>query len=197
VPEESLVIICPNPKCQKEVEEPILLTIFSVTPPKRYEACPYCFAKLEQKTPLEKEEITEPSAGNIPQEEPMPEKEDENAEETSPVPEKVKDSRPKFFDRVKSLIPNSSNRKKDKERINEPKVEPEHRKEQEPNKKQKADTSKQEEQKHMRSTSKDTTPGCPESFGYLANRQKDEQIPQSCLVCPRMVDCMLCPRDNP
>jgi hypothetical protein len=33
--------------------------------------------------------------------------------------------------------------------------------------------------------------GCPEEFGYLANRPKDAPIPQECLLCPKMVDCML------
>ena len=119
MPEESLVIICPNPKCKKEIEEPVLLTILSVTPPKQYEACPYCFAKLEQSTPIEKEEITEPSVDKVLQEEePMTEKEDEKTEETFLVLEKVKDSGPKFFDRFKSLIPNNSDRKKKQEREN-------------------------------------------------------------------------------
>ena len=35
------------------------------------------------------------------------------------------------------------------------------------------------------------TSGCPQDFGYLANRPKDAPIPQECLFCPKMVDCML------
>ena len=38
--------------------------------------------------------------------------------------------------------------------------------------------------------------GCPEEFGYLANRPPDTPIPSRCLVCPKMVDCMLSPRDE-
>lgn len=33
--------------------------------------------------------------------------------------------------------------------------------------------------------------GCPQKFGYLANRPKDAPIPPECLLCPKMVDCML------
>jgi len=33
--------------------------------------------------------------------------------------------------------------------------------------------------------------GCPHHFGYLANRPKDVPIPQECLTCPKIVDCML------
>jgi len=32
---------------------------------------------------------------------------------------------------------------------------------------------------------------CPHHFGYLANRPKDVPIPQDCLTCPKIVDCML------
>jgi len=37
--------------------------------------------------------------------------------------------------------------------------------------------------------------GCPQKFGYLANRPKDTPIPQECLLCPKMVDCMLGTRE--
>jgi len=36
--------------------------------------------------------------------------------------------------------------------------------------------------------------GCPHDFGYLAKRPKDAPIPQECLVCSRIMDCMLKPR---
>lgn len=33
--------------------------------------------------------------------------------------------------------------------------------------------------------------GCPHHFGYLASRAKDAPIPQECLICPKIVECML------
>ena len=33
--------------------------------------------------------------------------------------------------------------------------------------------------------------GCPQHFGYLANRPKNEPIPQECLTCLKIVNCML------
>ena len=53
------MVVCPNPRCRKEIEDPIRLTILSVTPPKQYEACPYCFAKLEQEPPIEQNQVSE------------------------------------------------------------------------------------------------------------------------------------------
>ena len=33
--------------------------------------------------------------------------------------------------------------------------------------------------------------GCPHHFGYLASRAKDAPIPQECLICLKIVECML------
>ncbi|MEJ2127191.1 MAG: hypothetical protein P8X84_06800, partial [Candidatus Bathyarchaeota archaeon] len=48
LPKKSPAVICPNPKCGKEIEESIILNVLSVNPPKQYEACPYCFSELEK-----------------------------------------------------------------------------------------------------------------------------------------------------
>ena len=40
------VIICPNPKCHKKIEEPILLNDLSTIPAEHYYACPHCLIKL-------------------------------------------------------------------------------------------------------------------------------------------------------
>ena len=55
---------------------------------------------------------------------------------------------------------------------------------------QKASKTKDSAEKESRLSS------CPEAFGYLANRPKDEVVSQKCLVCPKMVDCMLSPRED-
>ena len=127
--EESMIIICPNPKCGREIEEPIRLTNLSVMPPEQYNACPYCFTKLKPETPTEPEEVTTT--------------EDE-------VLEDAKESSSEVFKKVGDLILGSSETKE-----------------------------------------KETGTGCPEEFGYLAKRPKDAPIPQECLLCSRMVDCML------
>ena len=40
------VVVCPNPKCHKTIEEPVLLNNLSVAPAEHYYACPHCFTKL-------------------------------------------------------------------------------------------------------------------------------------------------------
>ena len=39
-------IFCPNPRCHRKIEEPILLNVLSTTPAEQYYACPHCFMKL-------------------------------------------------------------------------------------------------------------------------------------------------------
>lgn len=39
-------VVCPNPKCNKTIEEPVLLNNLSVTPAEHYYACSHCFMKM-------------------------------------------------------------------------------------------------------------------------------------------------------
>ena len=193
---EAVVFVCPNPKCQREIEEPILLTIFSVTPPKQYKACPYCLSKLEQEASAEPEIAPEPVVA---------EPEETIEEENTPSPhvnavlEKVKLSAPQLLKRVRALIPNSNGSQKEKpEKIEAPEAEPSVKeeklvKEEEP----KTETlvvydASENEPKIEQSTEKESSSsGCPQTFGYLATRPTDAPIPQECLLCPKIVDCML------
>jgi hypothetical protein len=129
LPEESVLSVCPNPKCKREIDEPILLTNLSFNPVEQYTACPYCFTKLEPDTPDDQQEV-------IPLESAISERDEEP---NSPLIKKVEE------------IILASNEPREK---------------------------------------KNET-GCPENFGYLADRPKDTPVPQECMLCPKMVDCML------
>ena len=134
--EDSVVVVCPNPRCGKEIEEPILLTNLSVTPAEKYDACPHCFTKLESKPAVSQEEIIE---------EPV------SAPLGNGVIEKAEESGTEVLRKVEDLLLGSNG----------------------------------SQEKETKSS------GCPQDFGYLANRPKDAPIPQECLFCPKMVDCML------
>lgn len=196
--EESIVVVCPNPKCRREIDEPILLTVRSEMPAKEYEACPYCFTKLEPEPQMEQEEVPEPAAE---QKEVMKE-EDESSQASDSVLEKVK-AGPRFLQRFKALLPGSDESQKEKiEKPEEPQAEPaikeeEKPAEEEPETEPVAKEEPKEEPKIEPSVQKESeSSGCPEHFGYLANRPPDTPIPSRCLVCPKMVDCMLSPRES-
>ena len=193
---EAVVFVCPNPKCQREIEEPILLTILSVTPPKQYEACPYCLSKLEQKAPAEQKIVPEPVMAK-------PEKTME--EETTPSPhvnavlEKVKLSGPQLLKRVRALIPNSNGSQNEKPVKTEPPQTKPSIKEEKLIEEEEPETEtfvvyeapKQAPKLEESDEKESKASGCPKTFGYLATRPKDAPIPQECLLCPKIVDCML------
>jgi len=135
LPNESGVVICPNPNCHRKIEEPILLNVLSTAPVEHYYACPHCFIKLDEET-----ENKEPTSGP-----PL-----------HPALEKVLD--------VISTQPQKE--KEEKEKKEEPPVKL-------PEKEEKGFS------------------GCHHRFGYLANRPKNVPIPQECLTCPKIVECML------
>lgn len=196
--EEAVVVVCPNPRCRREFEESILLTVLSVTPPKQYEACPYCFANLEQGSPIEQKAVPEPRVEHEKAIENEEEEETVANRSVNAVLEKVKDSAPRFFKKVKSLIPNTNGSKNEKkEKTKEPQAEPTVKEEKAQKEKPKTEPNvKKEAQKPEPSVNKeDGSSGCPETFGYLANRPKGVPIPQGCLTCPKMVDCVLSPRE--
>jgi hypothetical protein len=137
LPNESGVIICPNPKCHRKIEEPILLNNLSTTPAEQYHACPYCFIKLD--------------------------KEAENVTHESPPSPPVHPSLEKVLNVISAQPQKEKEEEKEKE---EPPVKSPEKGEKGPS-------------------------GCPHHLGYLANRPKDAPIPQECLTCPKIVDCML------
>ncbi|MDH5390186.1 MAG: hypothetical protein OEX10_03440 [Candidatus Bathyarchaeota archaeon] len=47
VPTERGLVVCPNPKCQRKIEQPILLSDLSTASAEQYYACPHCFIKLD------------------------------------------------------------------------------------------------------------------------------------------------------
>ena len=194
---ETLVAVCPNPKCGREIEESILLTVLCVTPPKQYNACPYCFAELEPEPPVEQGVV--PDSTKIEHEEVIEESEDatSNLPENS-ILERVKGSGPSFLKKVRALIPNSNGSRKEQKKIelqaeSSIREEDENMISEEPEAEDFFTEEETEETPIIETAAKreSQSSGCPETFGYLAKRPKDAPIPQQCLLCPKIVDCML------
>ncbi len=137
--EESGVVICPNPKCHRNIEEPILLNNLSTTPAEQYYACPHCFIKLDKDS--------ENDEKNTPESKP-----------SSPVHSSL--------EKVLNVISAQPQKEEEEKKKEEPPVEPLEKKEK-------------------------GSSECPHNFGYLANRPKNAPIPQVCLTCTKIVDCML------
>ncbi len=183
--EESSTLVCPNPKCQREIKKAIAIKILSISPMKKYEACPYCFSRLEQ-PPLDEQHPLEsiPDEASKPEIEPqqdMKEEKETQSQAEDSVSQKVEDTGSSIMEKVKALIPtpNESQTEK-KEKRDETQ----------------AESRDKEIQKEAPETEPDTSKtsgfsGCPKAFGYLANRSSDAPIPPDCMLCPRIVECML------
>ncbi|KPV63161.1 MAG: hypothetical protein AOA66_1011 [Candidatus Bathyarchaeota archaeon BA2] len=144
---KSGVIICPNPKCQREIEEPILLNNLSKTPAEQYYACPRCLIKLDMDAENEKEIV----------------------KETAPSPPVIPS-----LEKVLDVISARPQKEKREDREEAPKVKP-----------------PKEEKEEKGPERRESPKGCPHHFGYLAHRPKDASIPQECLTCNKIVECML------
>ena len=134
MPNESGIAICPNPKCHKKIEEPIVLSDVSTTPVERYYACPHCLFKLDV---LSVQHLKEVRA---------------RKKETPIKPLRRKE-------------------KEEEKKKEEPLVKPPQKKEKGPSK-------------------------CSGYIGYLATLPKNKPIPQECLICPKVLDCVMKTSDS-
>ena len=69
---EPGLIVCPNPKCHRKIEQPILLSDLSLASAEQYYACPHCFIKLDAISTLtqkQKEEEKKRASGQTTGEE--------------------------------------------------------------------------------------------------------------------------------
>lgn len=135
---------------------------------------------------MEQEELPEPTVEQ--QEEFMDEMEDADL-----VTEEETDSRSALLKKVKSLIPKSNGPQKEKDEPAEPETEPSIQ--ELPDEPQTEPVDKEEptdEPKAEQATTTETEfSGCKNTFGYLAKRSPNTPIPQECMLCPKIVDCML------
>jgi len=141
---KSGVTICPNPKCHREIEEPILLNNLSRKPAEQYYACPHCLIKLDTDAENEEDVI----------------------EESAPSP-----SMHPSLEKVLDVIATNQKEREGREEEEAP-----------------VSLSKEKEKGP---TGEESPKRCPHHFGYLAHRPKDASIPQECLTCQKIVECML------
>jgi hypothetical protein len=128
---------------------------------------------------MKKDDVPESTIDDIPEPEieqlDMKEETDESLKERS-----------KFLSRVKSLIPKSEESQEDEIEDTESELDKEESTAQKITDAIKNATKPKNDAPEAKEFS-----GCPHEFGYLANRPSDTPIPQQCMLCPKIVDCML------
>lgn len=179
--------LCPNPKCRKTFTEPVWLTDLSKTPPESYPACPNCSINLNtisffsaqkslplkgtHRVPTSFKEFKKPAERTQTiQRQTTPEKPivvREVSEPTFPADISKGLRKPVALPESKSLV----------------------------------QTLEIEDEKHLKSPiekpklqeGKKPSPSprnCPHFFGYVRSLPKNTPIPDECLGCPWIVQCL-------
>ena len=74
MPSKFADLTCPNPKCNGDVNKPLLLTDRSKTPAETYYACPRCMTKLDSVSKMQDvQDLVPPTAQKLPEEDKSPE----------------------------------------------------------------------------------------------------------------------------
>jgi len=180
--------LCPNPKCRKIFNEPVWLTDLSRTPPESYPACPNCsvnlntipFFSAQKSPPLKSTQNAPPSFKEFKKPKPterMQTIQRETAHEKPIVVSEV--SEPTFSaDFSKGLRkPSASLESKSLVRTTEMEDEA-------PSKLIEKPALKDEKKPFQ--ISRD----CPHFFGYVRSLPKNTPIPDECLGCPWIVQCL-------
>jgi len=164
--------LCPNQKCRKIFTEPVWLTDLSRTPPESYPACPHCSINLDiipffsgQKSPQPKTMQRAPQSFKEFKKPPAIEKTQTIQRETTTEPI-YRDVPEPTFSESKSSVQT---------------LEIEDEKPSKPMKQ-----SKMKEEKKPSPSSRD----CPHFFGYVRSLPKNTPIPDECLGCSWIVECL-------
>jgi len=159
--------LCPNPKCRKPFTEPVWLTDLSRMPPESYPACPNCSMNLNaipffsaQKSPSLK------SVSRVP---PSVKEFKKSVEKTQPVKSERVPEKP-------VVVKEASDPK-----LSVQALEIEDEKPSKP-----IEKSKMQEEKKPSPSSRD----CPHFFGYVRSLPKNTPIPDECLGCAWIVECL-------
>jgi len=178
--------LCPNPKCRKTFTEPVWLTDLSKTPPESYPACPNCninlntisFFSAQRSPPLKSMHRVPPSIKEMKK--PIDRTQTFRKEMASASPIVVKEvSEPAFSTDVSKGLrkPATSTESKSLGQIftieGETPSNP-------------IEKLKMQEEKKPSPSSRD----CPHFFGYVRSLPKNTPIPDECLGCPWIVECL-------
>lgn len=165
--------LCPNPQCKKIFQEPIKLTDLSQSPPRVYLACPHCGLDMEkipavtsEKSKTEDQSIqqeTRPTIHELPSPEPA------TQDQIEVMPASPIDHLPK-----KSTSPQTPPQPKSPPK---PSIQTLPRT---------VEVPKKPEQKRPSEIPR----ACSHHFGYVKTLPKNTSIPDECLWCPWIVECL-------
>jgi len=178
--------LCPNQKCRRIFNEPVWLTDLSRTPPESYPACPHCGINLNI-IPLFSPKKSPPPK-SIQEAHPSIKEFKKPIETTSMIKRETSPEKPPIVREVsKPAFP--SDVYKD---LRKPVVQTESKSMVETFEKEGETLSKpiEERKAHEEKKPSPSTRDCPHFFGYVRSLPKNTPIPDECLGCSWLVECL-------
>ena len=177
--------LCPSQKCRRVFKKPVWLTDLSRTPPESYQACPHCGMSVQAVSPSSLANASSEATHKFP----LPQSEIRSAqdrlhftrrEEAATKSEQSGElAEPELCTSGSKSQPESEAEKVDKPLFRLPQIRKEAQ--QKPSKSPKGSG----EEGSLESQRK-----CSHFFGYVKTLPKNTPIPDECLWCPSIVDCL-------
>ena len=183
---EQAYYLCPSQKCKKVFNKPVWLTDLSKTPPASYQACPHCGVNVQT--------TASPSLPAIPMSDSTPKP------LLSPVEDKGRRDRLHFIKKATTAATDESSRelRKPNPHFSAPTNPPKSEDSQVPKplfefpkiRRGKSRKSSEVRGENAGKGSQESPKKCSHFFGYVGTLPKNTPIPDECLWCPSIVDCL-------
>ncbi len=176
--------LCPDQKCRKVFQKPVWLTDLSSTPPESYQACPHCGMKVEAILPssltMTTPERTKPPVGAGEVGSLQAGLRLAKREMISDSSESSYESKPELQKSASANLQKSKSKQTPKPLFRFRKVQKDTQKPPESPKNSETKNSIESQRK------------CSHFFGYVKTLPKNTPIPDECLWCPSIIDCLAC-----
>jgi len=179
--------LCPNQKCKRVFKKPVWLTDLSKTPAESYQACPHCGLNIQAIASPSSLAHSVPAAVSKPA---LLSSESESLQEKSASVKKTPVEDYVEFDRERPQKPrlqtsvSTSLPKAQDSHVSKPIFQFSQNRKDTPQKPQ------EPPQKSAEKGSHESPRKCSHFFGYVRTLPKNTPIPDECLWCPSIVDCL-------
>jgi len=177
--------LCPSQKCRRVFKKPVWLTDLSRTPPESYQACPHCGMNVQAASPSSLATATSEATPKLP----LPLSEVRNTQDglhftrregaTAKSERSSELSQPTLQTSGPKSQPESEGRQVHKPLFQYPQIRNEAQEKPLGSPKRNGEKSSFESQRK-----------CSHFFGYVKTLPKNTPIPDECLWCPSIVDCL-------
>ena len=176
--------LCPSQKCRRVFKKPVWLTDLSHTPPESYQACPHCGMNVQVASPSPlattvSETVMKPFTGASEVESPQDKLRFTRREVTAGKSEPNLEPKSSLQTGGSDSQPRSESKQAPKPLFQFPQI-----------RKEKQQKPPESPKRSGEKGSIESQRKCSHFFGYVKTLPKNTPIPDECLWCPSIVDCL-------